>query len=447
MTDSNADDIAAQLWGGTAPTYQTPSTTATTGRYLVLLDSDDVPAAAGALRDITAADVAISSDFPGESVPADALETAGAVVFEQLGVALVSARPERMSELSAATRDDRPIVAIEPERYVYPSSPQVAPPLAQYLHGYRDGVDSLVRALSPPGGAAAPPATAAVDESQHTWGLQHTNVVTSEHTGLAVRVAVLDTGMDLEHPDFAGRTITSESFVSGQAVQDANGHGTHCIGTACGPLNPGQPPRYGIAHGAEIFAGKVLSDQGSGTDGQILAGINWAVAKGCRIVSMSLGAAMAPGESFSVVYEQAAERALQAGTLIIAAAGNDSRRSAGVIRPVAHPANCPSIMAVGAIDVERRLADFTNSSVTPGGGEIDIAGPGVAVHSSWPVPTTYRTISGTSMATPHVAGIAALWLEARPQATAAELFGLLMRTAQRLALPSTDVGTGLVQAP
>ena len=104
-------------------------------------------------------------------------------------------------------------------------------------------------------------------------------------------------------------------------------------------------------------------------------------------------------------------------------------------------------MAVGAVDVDLQMANFSNGTIAAGGGEIDIVGPGVAVRSSWPVPTTYRTISGTSMATPHVAGIAALWCEAQPHVTAAELFGLLMRTSQRLALPSTDVGAGLVRAP
>ena len=315
---------------------------------------------------------------------------------------------------------------------------------AAYERGYRDGVDSLARALgSDPNGHAGAAAAAAVDESQITWGLQHAGVTSSQFTGLGVRIAVLDTGMDLEHPDFAGRAITAESFIAGEAAQDGHGHGTHCIGTACGPLAPGELPRYGIAHGAEIFAGKVLSNAGRGTDGQILAGINWAVANGCRVASMSLGAPTVPGQTFSAVFEQAAQRALQAGALIIAAAGNDSNRSSGSVQPVSHPANCPSIMAVGAVDVDLQMANFSNGTITAGGGETDIVGPGVAVRSSWPVPTTYRTISGTSMATPHVAGIAALWCEAQPQVTAAELFGLLMRTSQRLALPSTDVGAGL----
>ena len=129
------------------------------------------------------------------------------------------------------------------------------------------------------------------DESQATWGLQATGVIASDYTGAGIKVAVLDTGMDLEHPDFEGRAITSRSFVSGQAVQDGNGHGTHCIGTACGPADV--VPRYGIASQAEIFAGKVLSNAGSGSDAQILAGINWAVANGCPVISMSLGADVA----------------------------------------------------------------------------------------------------------------------------------------------------------
>lgn len=168
----------------------------------------------------------------------------------------------------------------------------------------------------------------------------------------------MDTGLDLTHPDFVGRNITSKSFISGEQVQDLVGHGTHCIGTACGPLNlpdPAAPMRYGIAYNAEIFAGKVLDNQGSGADGSILAGIDWAIANGCQIISMSLGAATVQGEAFSRIYERAAQRALSRGTLIIAAAGNESRnRFTGKRRvppnPVGRPANCPSIMAVAAID-------------------------------------------------------------------------------------------------
>jgi subtilisin family serine protease len=111
-----------------------------------------------------------------------------------------------------------------------------------------------------------------------------------------VKVAVLDTGLDLGHPDFAGRQITAQSFVQGEQVQDGHGHGTHCIGTACGPRTPGRLPRYGIAYQAQIFAGKVLSNAGSGGDGGILAGIDWAIRNGCAVVSMSLGSPVEPLE-------------------------------------------------------------------------------------------------------------------------------------------------------
>jgi subtilisin family serine protease len=164
-------------------------------------------------------------------------------------------------------------------------------------------------------------------------------------------------------------------------------------------------------------------------------------------VSMSLGAPAAPGQSFSAVFERVARRAMRRGTLIIAAAGNESRRQNGVTRPVGHPANCPSIMAVAALDDQMQVASFSNRGINPQGGQVDIAGPGVRVRSSWPRPTLYNTISGTSMATPHVAGIAGLHAEANPQATPADLWSLLVRTARRLPLPAVDVGAGLVQAP
>jgi subtilisin family serine protease len=274
--------------------------------------------------------------------------------------------------------------------------------------------------------------------------LQITKTAISRFSGKNIKVAVLDTGLDLGHPDFVGRAIVSRSFVAGQPVQDGHGHGTHCIGTACGSRRPTQLPRYGIAFNSEIFAGKVLSNQGSGGDAGILAGIQWAVTNKCHVVSMSLGAV--PGQGFSPIFEQVARRALALGTLIIAAAGNESNRP-GLISPVDHPANCPSIMAVGALDQQLRIAFFSNGGLNPQGGQVDIAGPGVAVISSFPRPTLRRTLNGTSMATPHVAGIAALLAEANPGARGRALASLLLQNARRLQLPARDVGSGLVQAP
>jgi subtilisin family serine protease len=380
------------------------------------------------------------------------------VVFPDLGVAVVNTPPEQIQSVAAAADSD--ILAIEPERIVYafddlpPWSALALQPAAvstgfpiDYFRGYRDAVNHLYDKLAGTSGElAAEGATPLVSETEFTWGLQATKVPASRFTGKGIRVAVLDTGFDLGHPDFAGRRVTSQSFVQGQAVQDGNGHGTHCIGTSCGPKRPGTLPRYGIAFEADIFAGKVLSNQGSGGDAGILAGIQWAVTNRCAIVSMSLGARVEVGQSFSQVFEQAASRALAAGTLIIAAAGNDSRRPQ-MLKPVSHPANCPSIMAVAAIDSALRTAFFSNQGINPQGGQVDIAGPGVDVRSSWPRPNLYNTIDGTSMATPHVAGIAALWAQSNAAFRGRALMSVLTQSARRLNLSSKDVGAGLVQAP
>jgi subtilisin family serine protease len=385
------------------------------------------------------------------------MREADALIFDVLGVAVVGAPPDQVERIGTASVDQPAIAAMEPERIVYaleaPGVPVAAPaasPLSsEFLRGYAAAANHLASTAGAGASLAGPAPVGAgpiADESRITWGLQATGAGESSLTGEGVRVAVLDTGFDEDHPDFAGRDITAESFVAGELPDDGHGHGTHCIGTACGSRDAG-PPRYGVASGAAIAAGKVLNNSGRGADGDILAGIEWAITQRCRVASMSLGAATVPGQPFSRAFENAAKRALEHDTLIVAAAGNDSKRDVGVVRPVSHPANCPSILAIAAIDAQMRVASFSNQGVNPAGGQIDVAAPGVAVRSSWPMPTRTRVLNGTSMATPHVAGIAALFAEANPGASATELTTLITRHARRLALSSIDIGSGLVQAP
>ncbi len=423
----------------------------TTGRYLILLPEDGIESSIRALTDSTGiTSVARSADFADRTFTAEQLETTDTAVFDNLGVAVVSLDPDQVQSIRTTTAIGGAVLAIEPERVVYAIEASLNTGLtSDYLKGYRDAINHLVAQAIPSESQLA--AAAAFANGSATWGLQATKVVDTPYSGLGIKVAVLDTGLDLTHPDFAGRKITSQSFISGEAVQDQNGHGTHCIGTACGSQNPSTPTRYGIAYNAEIFAGKVLSNRGSGSDGGILAGIDWAITNGCQVISMSLGAPTRPGDTYSQVYEQIGQRALRQGTLIIAAAGNESRDPSTGKRlsppnPVGYPANAPSLMAVAALDAQLQIAAFSNGSINPKGGQIDIAGPGVDVYSTWPMPTRYRSISGTSMATPHVAGIAALYAEAT-KLTGYALWGYLLQDAKRLLLPSTDVGVGLVQAP
>jgi subtilisin family serine protease len=428
-----------------------------TGRYIVAFEEGAEKEGMALLnRSAGIQEIARASDFEDSRVDAETIRDTGGVFFDEIGVAVVDAPPDAVTSLSAALESRSAILAMEPERILYAlqapyltSGPSPvpagggAPDTLSYIRGYRDSVAHLFEQLSGgvPESAEAGVAAAFADTALLTWGLQATGVDRSRFSGRGIRVSILDTGIDLHHPDFAGRAITTQSFVPGQTVQDGHGHGTHCAGTACGTLRPSNGRRYGIAYDAQIFVGKVLSNGGSGPDGGILAGINWAVANRCHVVSMSLGAAAPP----SPVYEQVGQRALAAGTLIVAAAGNESRRP-GVISPVGRPANCASFMAVGAIDSRLQIAFFSNRGTPAGGGKVDIAGPGVDVYSSWPMPRRNNVISGTSMATPHVAGIAALWAEAR-RVKGASLGQLLTSMARPLTLSSLDVGAGLVQAP
>ncbi len=317
-----------------------------------------------------------------------------------------------------------------------------------YYRGYYDGAQSVMSLLghgstgiSKAPGFSTGSASKYVDDIRETWGLKATRVNQSRYCGRGIRIAILDTGMDQNHKDFAERPRTTVSFIQGESPQDRNGHGTHCVGTALGPQTPASGVRrYGCAFNGEIFVGKVLSDEGDGTDTSALSGIEWAIANDCRVISMSLGSVVGPRDPFSVVFDTIAKRALAAspGTLIVAATGNDSNRPKGEVAPAQHPANCPSIFAVGAIGADLEIAPFSNAGA-------NIAGPGMDIFSSC-LEENSSVLSGTSMATPHVAGIAAMWLEACGiDANTGRLLDELKKNAYRLELP--DVGAGLVQAP
>lgn len=397
----------------------------TTGRYIVTLNDDGQDDALAVLNQrvgISPENMMSSLDFGADGVDMAQMPAGGGIVLPNIGIAIVDTPPDAVNALSVAAADAPSILAVEPEGVMY----------------------ALDEPRSAGGGASA--AAAFGDTAQLTWGLQATRVAASAFNGDGIKVAILDTGLELNHPDFAGRAIVGKSFIPGVvSFDDGNGHGTHCTGTACGPRAPATGRRYGIAHAARIYIGKVLSDGGSGSDGGILAGIDWAVANGCEVISMSLGANT---PNTSIAYETAGQRALARGCLIIAAAGNNAQRPANY-GFVGRPANSRTFMAVGAVDSVLQMAVFSaRDTAGQPGAAVDIAGPGVAIYSSWLMPPRYRSISGTSMATPHVAGIAALFAQ-QTGLRGAALAQHLVGKAQSLTPPldRRDVGYGLVQAP
>lgn len=381
-----------------------------TGRYFLILDknSKETLEAIHLLEKKWKLSVATTADFTSSPPDENKLKDADALMFNELGIALVGVDEEKIQQI----RLSGPGFLVVPEKVVY--------------------IPGEIPAINE-------------NENKATWGIQITETLRSPYTGAGVKVAILDTGFDIHHPDFEGREITAASFVPDEGILDIYGHGTHCIGTACGSSNP-QGKRYGVATQAQIYVGKVLSDEGSGAQSWVLNGMTWAADKGCKVLSLSLGSSVAEGESYDIAYERAAQYALSKGTLTVAAAGNESQRSKDRFNPVASPADCPSILAVAAVDSGLQIGDFSNRAINPTG-LVDFAAPGVKIYSSWPMPTRYRTVSGTSMATPHVAGISALLFEKYPDATPAMIENELRKNARVLSLPAEDAGEGLVIAP
>ncbi|MCK5415151.1 MAG: S8 family peptidase [Thermoplasmata archaeon] len=223
-------------------------------------------------------------------------------------------------------------------------------------------------------------------------------------TGSSVSVAVLDTGIDTDHPELSAVYAGGYDFVNGDYMpEDDNGHGTHVAGVIAAQMDyqlddADQQGVVGVSHGVSIYALKVLNSRGSGYYSDIAAAIYWSINEGVDVISMSLS-----GPSSTTQLEDACDAAYDAGIVIVAAAGNTGKRRA-VFDSVQYPARYGTVMAIGATDSKDRRASFSAT-----GPAVELVAPGVNVMSTY-LNGGYATGSGTSMACPHVAGTVALVL-------------------------------------
>jgi subtilisin family serine protease len=325
-----------------------------------------------------------------------------------------------------------------------------------------------LKLIAPTGSPEATPAA-----TGNTWGIEAVHAHTSPFTGAGVVVAVLDTGINPNHEAFQGVQLERRNFTQ-SSDDDEHGHGTHCAGTIFGRDVNGL--RIGVARGVnKALIGKVLGT-GGGSSATLATAINWAYEKGANVISMSLGIdfpgyvadlinqGFPPEAATSIALEQyranvnlfssltlllAQSNAFSQAAVVVAASGNESKRPQYKVA-VAPPAAGDGMISVGALqrDVNGNLsvAQFSNT-------QCNLCGPGVGVTSAWiGNNNALQTISGTSMATPHVAGCAALWAEQQKQLTGVLTNeNLAAKTlASAVFVPSAsfeDIGNGMVQAP
>ncbi|GGV88082.1 hypothetical protein GCM10015535_38590 [Streptomyces gelaticus] len=250
------------------------------------------------------------------------------------------------------------------------------------------------------------------------------------YDGKGTKVAVLDTGADAEHPDLVNRVAGSKNFTDSKTTDDRQGHGTHTASTVGGSGAASDGRKKGVAPGTSLLVGKVLSDQGYGLDSWIIAGMQWAVDQEADVVSMSLGSS-AIGDCNDPLSQATQQLSQNNHTLFVVAAGNIGPGT----ETVSSPGCVPGVLTVGAVDRDDTTAWFSSRGPVAVTHTLkpEIAAPGVdisAASAGGRGVYAYRTMSGTSMATPHVAGAAAIVRQAHPDWTAQQIKEALVSSAR-----------------
>ncbi|MGW1889611.1 S8 family peptidase [Streptomyces sp. NPDC002004] len=269
------------------------------------------------------------------------------------------------------------------------------------------------------------------------------------YDGKGVKIAVLDTGVDATHPDLKNQVVAEKNFSTSADAKDRYGHGTHVASIAAGTGAKSGGKYKGVAPGAKLLNGKVLSDDGYGDDSGIIAGMEWAAAQGADVVNLSLGGPDAP--EVDPLEAEVNKLSAEKGILFAIAAGNDGPHA------IDSPGSADAALTVGAVDHHDKLADFSGTGPRVGDGAIkpDVTAPGVDITAAAAPgsvidrevgenPPGYLTISGTSMATPHVAGAAAILKQEHPDWKYAELKGALTGSAKPGAYTPFQQGSGRI---
>ncbi|MEH7611901.1 S8 family peptidase [Gottfriedia acidiceleris] len=267
----------------------------------------------------------------------------------------------------------------------------------------------------------------------------------SGYTGKGVKVAVLDSGIDLNHPDLVNQIEEAKSFVPGETVDDFHGHGTHVASTVLGTGAASDGKNKGVAPEARLLVGKVLDKGGRGFESWILDGMEWA-AHNAKIVSMSLGGGKSDGtDPMSQAVNNLSE---ETGALFVIAAGNDGSEGS-----IGSPGAADAALTIGAVDKADKIAPYSSRGprLGDGGMKPDLSAPGTGIVAARSGLTkgsgSYISMSGTSMATPHVAGAAAILLQKHPEWNGTQLKEALMNTSKRLDYSPYHIGTGRLDIP